>query len=545
MSWRVIFAPLWIGDLVTISRRVDEFVQALSARRDVTEEQQRKTSILRPIANSIDSLAIFVTKILLALQLEASIDLEVLMLLGPFWIGLVCSNIARGALAAHRVRQRRLAETQEDHQPAQREFRVFQDFCTGVVAAGGHACSRGLQPALVALKLDDYWDASSWGVVFAPAWIVLAILASVAATLCNCTPLLSAGMPNRVRRQAIRLVSLCTSQLIAIAGCTFVSAFLLAKRLDARDAADARYRRRRDKCNRMMETISIDLLAHSQAELCTSPGYLDRDLRSLEPSATAILAPLILMYGVIFVIHPLVVRDSRYFQQIVRVVVIEADDSRDEARAALAAQRANMLDILSAGASQTLVGVQDNNIIVNALTMPTKLLRHSGTLYQRASPISSLSAGHQDLENAKASHDNAYAQKRDDVAACDEDVEDDWSEDSSFRSIDADEQPPKRRIAASHKLCYVCCMERRNAVLFECGHGGLCFGCAHSLATRHPRTCPICRQQIDAVLKVGKRQRGSKFVVSEEGIVIRPTNSTRLLDNDAFAPAPAAPAPNE
>lgn len=520
-------------------------MQALSARRDVTEEQQYKTSILRPIANSIDAVAIFAAKILLALQLEASIDWEVLMLLGPFWIGLVCSNLARGALAVLRVRQRRSAVNQDDHQPAQREFRVLQDFCTCVVAAGGHACSRGLQPALVALKLDGYWSASSWGVVFAPAWIVLAILASVAATLCNCTPLLSAGMPNRVRRQAIRLVSLCTSQLITIAGCTFVAAFLLAKRLDARDAADARYRRRRDKCGRMMETISTNPLVESQAKLCTSPGYLDRDLRSLEPSATAILVPLIVMYGVIFVIHPLVVRDSRYFQQIVRVVVIEADDSRDEARAALAAQRANMLDILSAGASQTLVGVQDNNIIVNALDMPTKLLRHSGTLYQRASPVSFIAGDHNDLENAKVSQGNAYAQKRDNVAACDQDVEEDWSDDSSFRSVDADEQPPKRRASASHKLCYVCCIERRNAVLFECGHGGLCFGCAHSLATRHPRTCPICRQQIDAVLKVGSRQKGSNFVVSEEGIIIRPTNSTRLLDNDAFAPAPAAPASNE
>ena len=62
----------------------------------------------------------------------------------------------------------------------------------------------------------------------------------------------------------------------------------------------------------------------------------------------------------------------------------------------------------------------------------------------------------------------------------------------------------------------------------ECGHGGICFECGKSLATRHPRTCPICRGPISSVLKVEKRERGSSLVISNEGVVVstRPPRTT-------------------
>ena len=96
-------------------------------------------------------------------------------------------------------------------------------FACGFVA---HCACRAVQPALVAAKLDGDLDAT-WGLVFAPAWGVLAIFVGVATTLCNCAPLLSAGMPARVRRRAVRLVSLCAAQLLVLAGCSFL--FLLAR----------------------------------------------------------------------------------------------------------------------------------------------------------------------------------------------------------------------------------------------------------------------------------------------------------------------------
>ena len=62
----------------------------------------------------------------------------------------------------------------------------------------------------------------------------------------------------------------------------------------------------------------------------------------------------------------------------------------------------------------------------------------------------------------------------------------------------------------------MCCTARRNAVLMECGHGGLCFECGQALVSRAPRLCPICRAPITQVLKMERRQRGSSVVVSRE-----------------------------
>ena len=74
-------------------------------------------------------------------------------------------------------------------------------------------------------------------------------------------------------------------------------------------------------------------------------------------------------------------------------------------------------------------------------------------------------------------------------------------------------------------LCYVCCVARKNAVIMECGHGGICFECGKSLASRHPRNCPICRAPISAVLRVERREPGSPHVFSPEGVVVQPRRS--------------------
>jgi len=507
LSWRAVFAPTWVGDVATMARRVEE---AVRARREAQDA-------LRPAALGMDALGIFAAKTLVCLELEGTISRDAVELLSPFFVGISCSAVLRGVAAVKAGRQKR---SEEDDAPSGRA----QDACAWLVAVASHLAGRGLQPALVAAKLDGIWHASSWGVVFAPAWVVLAVLASVAATLCNCTPLLSAGMPTRVRRQAIRLVSLCAAQLVAVAGCVFVFAFLLAKRLDARDRLDERVRSRRDACAALGDDDAL-------AADCADPGFFDRDLRALRPTTTAILAPLVLMYLVLFVLHPLVVRDSRKFQQIVRVVVVEADDSLDDARAALAAQRANVLDILGAGHQ---MGVEDDNVIVEALAVPTRLLQHSGTLYQRAAPVSPAdleTGGPSEKEDPPAREPpRAAFHRRDDIVRADDSPRDSPRDsDASFRSVESEthnEEDP------ANKLCYVCCVERRNAVLFECGHGGVCFPCAQSLATRHPRTCPICRQPITAVLKVKRRDPGSNIVLADEGILIRPSPSASRLLRD-------------
>ena len=264
-------------------------------------------------------------------------------------------------------------------------------------------------------------------------------------------------------------------------------------------------------------------------------GALDKRDAKSSPTTDAILLPVICMYAALFVLHPLVLRDSKKFQQVVQIVVIEADDGLAEARAQLARQQLQGVFELS-GAPRSMIGVEDDSVLVEALAMPTRLLKHSSTLYARAAvapldvddALPPLGLQLPDLKAAAAPPDvddapetprkpprkvlEAPAAPEDDGAAAagdggaapevgDGDDDDDASlgssacESSIFDdgALDADlDAPPPRRAASPVKdkhLCYVCCLARRNAVIMECGHGGLCFECGKSLAQRHPRTC--------------------------------------------------------
>jgi Zinc finger, C3HC4 type (RING finger) len=58
----------------------------------------------------------------------------------------------------------------------------------------------------------------------------------------------------------------------------------------------------------------------------------------------------------------------------------------------------------------------------------------------------------------------------------------------------------KRPRAGAEKLCYVCEARDANAVLLECGHGGVCYECALGLVRqRRERSCPICRVSLTCV----------------------------------------------
>jgi len=53
-------------------------------------------------------------------------------------------------------------------------------------------------------------------------------------------------------------------------------------------------------------------------------------------------------------------------------------------------------------------------------------------------------------------------------------------------------------------LCYVCCERKPNAILENCGHGGICYECAISLMNRRNK-CMQCRNTVETVLKIGPK----------------------------------------
>ncbi|CAB1114266.1 unnamed protein product [Ectocarpus sp. CCAP 1310/34] len=71
--------------------------------------------------------------------------------------------------------------------------------------------------------------------------------------------------------------------------------------------------------------------------------------------------------------------------------------------------------------------------------------------------------------------------------------------------------PSSRR---KHSTCYICCERRADAVVMECGHGGVCFTCATTLADSPPHLCPVCRKVIQEVFKLHDiREFGGVVVV--------------------------------
>jgi len=50
-------------------------------------------------------------------------------------------------------------------------------------------------------------------------------------------------------------------------------------------------------------------------------------------------------------------------------------------------------------------------------------------------------------------------------------------------------------------LCYVCCEKKPNAILENCGHGGICYECAVSVMNKRNQ-CMQCRNPVETILKI-------------------------------------------
>ena len=77
-------------------------------------------------------------------------------------------------------------------------------------------------------------------------------------------------------------------------------------------------------------------------------------------------------------------------------------------------------------------------------------------------------------------------------------------------SISVDEDPPPEGSASLEDGDYsdpcIVCMERPpDSILLECGHAGLCVGCATVLWDQ-ARRCPLCRQEFAAIMRIVARE---------------------------------------
>ena len=51
------------------------------------------------------------------------------------------------------------------------------------------------------------------------------------------------------------------------------------------------------------------------------------------------------------------------------------------------------------------------------------------------------------------------------------------------------------------QTCYLCCERPPNAILMNCGHGGICYDCAVT-SIKNNNTCVECRSTVEKIFKI-------------------------------------------
>ena len=129
--------------------------------------------------------------------------------------------------------------------------------------------------------------------------------------------------------------------------------------------------------------------------------------------------------------------------------------------------------------------------IIRAFRLPPRaLVRMSSTYFQPAGPV---------REHAKVARTMSH------------DIKQFTRENIHFRSLSNASR--ERSLATQKSLvslgdqssgerkCSICCENEANAVLMDCGHGGICINCSNALI-RNGGGCHMCRAQICQILKI-------------------------------------------
>jgi len=84
----------------------------------------------------------------------------------------------------------------------------------------------------------------------------------------------------------------------------------------------------------------------------------------------------------------------------------------------------------------------------------------------------------------------------------------------------ADQVPAPQKENENEKICYICFERAPNAVFMKCGHGGVCYECAIE-SWKKADTCLMCRQKVEAILKVSiiDKLKVSKVIHATKKIV--------------------------
>lgn len=80
------------------------------------------------------------------------------------------------------------------------------------------------------------------------------------------------------------------------------------------------------------------------------------------------------------------------------------------------------------------------------------------------------------------------------------------------RKRQRNESVARLSISLNQKECCICFDSKPDAVIMECGHGGICYECGKHLLATDPNVCHLCREDISYVLKMDLSTVYSNFI---------------------------------
>ena len=83
--------------------------------------------------------------------------------------------------------------------------------------------------------------------------------------------------------------------------------------------------------------------------------------------------------------------------------------------------------------------------------------------------------------------------------------------------------------------CSICFAQRSNAIISECGHGGICYDCGLKMLKLQP-VCPFCRRKAVAVYKIEKTARPSILQASDAAVYITPGEDKKKIFENMMNP---------
>jgi hypothetical protein len=89
-----------------------------------------------------------------------------------------------------------------------------------------------------------------------------------------------------------------------------------------------------------------------------------------------------------------------------------------------------------------------------------------------------------------------------------------FSHKRSLTQKELKKSPSTCEIKIEIEQCFLCCEKYANAVIMNCGHGGICFDCALNMQ-KEAKSCFLCRGEIEKILKIIPCIDGDHEVIAE------------------------------